>query len=894
MTAATYPAQFEADVVLRTGHTLHVRPIRAEDRDRLLAFYGRLSPETLHARFFDLCSAQRAVVYSPAVVDYALEFGVIGESAGDIVAVAHYFVSRQEPKVAEVAFAIADAVQGVGVGTKLLEVLVAAARAQGVERFEADVLADNRRMLDVFTCMGFAVATAISAGTIHLSFPIASTLLTEQRAAERSQHAAAASMRAIFAPRSIAVVGASRRRGQLGNEIVRNLRATGYRGSLYVVNPNATEIESVRAFPSLCSIDGEVELAVVAVPASHVEAVLDDCVAKKVSAVVIITAGFGETGEEGRTLERRLLEKTRAAGIRMVGPNCMGVINTDPATRMHATFSPVFPPAGNVAMSSQSGALGLAVLDYARSLNIGFSTFISVGNKADVSGNDLIQYWADDPQTDVILLYLESFGNPRKFVEIARRIGRQKPIVAVKAGRSTAGARAASSHTGALASSDAIVDDLFRQSGVIRTDTLEEMFDVATLLANQPLPKGNRVAILTNAGGPGILAADACEGHGLALAQLSEETTARLRVLLPSAASIGNPIDMIASASADQYRVALSLVLTDPGVDSVIAIYIPVLPTEAANVAAAIHDCTAPASRKTVLATFMSAAGSPTSLKPIPAFPFPERAVQALGAATRYSAWRGSPEGRRVRFDDIDRTRLRSLIDNKLSSGGGWLDPLDVAAVLAATRINAPAVSIACSANDAMEAAMGLDFPVALKAYGPELLHKSDVGGVKLGLSDECSVYSAYNDLAAALGDRMTGAIVQPMVNGGVEMMIGATLDPAFGHVIGLGAGGTLVELLGDIAFRLQPLTDTDPDAMLTELRCTKLLHGFRGSKPSDVVALRQTILRVSALLEICPEIREIDINPLKVRESGISAIDTRIRVEALPNGAPSKRRIAY
>ncbi|HSY50044.1 MAG TPA: GNAT family N-acetyltransferase [Thermoanaerobaculia bacterium] len=893
MTVGPYPTQFESEVVLRTGHTLHLRPVRAEDRERLIAFYARLSAEALHARFFDTCTPDRAAAYSPAEVDYDREFGVIGESNEDIIAVAHYFASPRRNNVAEVAFAIADSGQGHGIGTKLLEVLIAAARTHGIDRFEADVLADNRRMLDVFLGMGFIVETDMEAGTVHLSFPIAPTLLTEQRAAERSQTAAAASMRTIFAPRSIAVVGASRRPGQLGNEIVRHLRSTGYRGSLYVVNPHAIDVESVAAFQSMIAIKDEIELAIIAVPAAFVESVLDDCIAKHVSAVVIISAGFGETGEKGRAIERRLLEKVRAAGVRMVGPNCMGVINTDPSVRMQATFADVYPPAGNVAMSSQSGALGLAVLDYARSLHIGFSTFISVGNKADVSGNDLIQYWADDPRTNVILLYLESFGNPRKFSEIARRVGRKKPIVAVKAGRSAGGARAASSHTGALASADAIVDDLFRQAGVIRTDTLEEMFDVAALLAKQPLPKGSRVAIATNAGGPGILAADACEANGLTLARLSRETTEKLRAILPSAASVGNPIDMIASATAEQYRAALQLLLADPGVDSVIAIYIPVLPTEATEVAKAIQGCASDANGKTLLATFMGAAGTPIPLDPVPAYPFPERAVQALAAATRYADWHRTPVGSVISFDDIDQPRLRSIVDATLEHGGGWLEPLDVAAVLAATGINAPAIAFARTADEAMEAAISIGFPVALKAYGQELLHKSEVGGVKLGLPNESSVYTAYEDLLSAIGNRMTGALVQAMASDGVEMMVGATVDPAFGHVIAAGAGGTLVELLNDVAFRLNPLTDADSEAMLSGLRCLKLLRGFRGSKPSDIAALRNVILRVSALLEICPEIRELDLNPTKVRESGAVVVDARIRVERPAVTQPSLR-VAY
>jgi acetyl coenzyme A synthetase (ADP forming)-like protein len=892
MTATAYPMQFESEVVLRTGQTLHLRPVRPQDRDGLLRFYSAMSAESLHSRFFDSCSPDQALTWSPTVVDYDRDFGVIGEDATGIVAVAHYFASRRNPKVAEVAFAIADAGQGRGIGTKLLEVLIAAALTNGIESFEADVLADNRGMLDVFLGMGFVVTTDVAAGTIHLSFPIATTPLAEQRAAARSQTAAAASMRAVFAPSSIAVVGASRHRGQLGNEIVRNLLETGYTGSLYVVNPNAKEVESVPAFASMTAIEGPVELAILAVPAALVETVLDDCIAKRVSAVVIISAGFGETDEAGRALEQRLLRKVRAAGIRMVGPNCMGVINTDPAVRMQATFADVRPPSGNVAMSSQSGALGLAVLDYARSVHIGFSTFISVGNKADVSGNDLIQYWAGDPRTDVILLYLESFGNPRKFAQIARNVGRQKPIVAVKAGRSASGARAASSHTGALASSDVIVDDLFRQSGVIRTDTLEEMFDVAALLANQPLPKGARVAIVTNAGGPGILAADACEANGLALAQLSDETTARLRAILPAAASVSNPVDMIASATPDHYRAALRLVLADSQVDSVIAIYIPVLATAAPDVAEAIRACAGDANGKTILATFMSAAGSPIPLDPVPAFPFPERAVRALACATRYAEWRGSPVGNAVQFDDIDLPRLRPVLDTALEQGGRWLDPHEVSAVLSSIRLDAPEAHFARTGNEAMECAMRIGFPVALKAYGPELLHKSERGGVRLALRDESAVFAAYEELSTVLAGGMTGAVVQAMVPDGVEIMLGVTWDSGFGHIIAIGAGGTLVELLDDVSFRLHPLTDADPEAMLSELRCRKLLAGFRGSKPVDIAALRVAVLRVSALLDICPEIRELDFNPIKVRESGAVVVDARIRVERV-TAAPSLR-IAY
>jgi acetate---CoA ligase (ADP-forming) len=888
-TAAPYPAHFESDVVLRSGRTLRIRPIRPTDRDELLQFYRNLSPDSLYMRFFDTRSAESALRDSPTEVDYDKDFGVVGELAGGIVGIAHYFRSVKLPEMAEVAFAIADRAHGSGIGTHLLQKLATIAQTRGIEEFRAEVLPENQKMLDVFLMSGFDVKSRSAEGSVRVSFPIAPTAQYQDRAAERSQKAAYASMRWIFEPRSIAVVGASRRPGQLGAEILKNLRETGFKGALFGVNPKASEIDGVPCYPSVATIPDPVDLAIIAVPAERVEAVIDDCVEKGVAATVVITAGFAETGAAGRAAEQRLVEKVRAAGIRMVGPNCMGVLNTDPSVNMHATFTSIYPPRGHVAMSSQSGALGLAILDYARSLNIGFSTFISVGNKADVSGNDLIQYWAEDPNTDVMLLYLESFGNPRKFGEIARRVARRKPIVCVKAGRSKAGAKAASSHTGALATSDAIVSDLFRQAGIIRTETLEELFDIAALLANQPLPTGSRVAVVTNAGGPGILAADACEAQGLELAHLSEETTAALRSFLPAAASVGNPVDMIASASAEHYRRSIAGVLADPNVDSVLVIYIPVLATDAAAVSAVIREAGAAAGGKTMVATFMSAQGTMTRLAPVPSFPFPERAVNALARATRYAAWRRRPVGKEPVSDDIDRDAMRAIVEGK----DGWLSATDVCALLRTAKIPTAKMAPATSVYETVEAAMRIGFPVVVKAQGPELLHKTESGAVKLDLQDEREVREAYTELQQRLGDKMTGVIVQEMITGGVEVMTGATEDPTFGHVIVLGAGGTLVELLGDVSFRIHPLTDTDAADMLGEVRLSRMLKGFRGSKPSDLEAIRDVLLRLSAVLTICPEIRELDINPLKALEKGAVVVDARIRVSPFAPQPPS-RRIAY
>jgi acetyl coenzyme A synthetase (ADP forming)-like protein len=856
---ATYPSYLESDVVLRTGRTLRLRPVRHEDREHLIRFYTRLSPDSLHSRFFDTRTPESAADASPADVDYRREFGIVGEVSGQIVAVAHYFASAAHADVAEVAFAIRDDMQGCGIGTQLLEKLAGIARVNDVTRFEAETLAENRPMLDVFLNSGFEVVSRSAEGIVRVTFPIAATAQSEARTAERSQKAAYASIRPIFEPRTIAVIGASRRPGQLGTEIVRNLRQNGFRGSLFAVNPKAAEIEGVTTVASLMDIPGIVDLAIIAVPAAAVGSVVDDCITKGVCASVVITAGFGETGSEGRLAEQKLMEKVRASGMRMVGPNCMGVINTDPSVKMQATFASIFPPAGTIAMSSQSGALGLAILDYARALNIGFSTFISVGNKADVSGNDLIQYWAEDLRTRVILLYLESFGNPRKFAQIARRVGKTKPIVVVKAGRSASGARAASSHTGALATDDAIVADMLRQSGVIRTDTVEEMFDVATVLAHQPLPRGRRVAIVTNAGGPGILAADACEANGLQLAQLSDATTKKLREFLPPTASVANPIDMIASATPEHYARTLRAVLVDPAVDSVLAIYIPVLPTDAPDTAAVIRETAQFTQGKTLVATFMGTQGVPAPLAPVPSFPFPERAVAALALAAKYAEWRAKPIGHVPELDDVDETTLRAIVDKKLEAGGGWLGPIEARDLLNAAGIPVAALEVAADHEDAADAA----------------------------------IRDAVEDMEERLGSSMTGVVVQKMVPRGVEMMLGASADPTFGHLIAVGAGGTLVELLADVAFRIHPLTDSDAEEMLQQVRISKMLAGVRGAAAADSNAVKNAISRVSALVAICPEIRELDINPLIAMPDGVVAVDARVRIEAIFQGPPS-RRISY
>ncbi len=620
---------------------------------------------------------------------------------------------------------------------------------------------------------------------------------------------------------------------------------------------------------------------------------VDDCIAKGVKAIVVVSAGFAEVGADGARLQEQLLERVRDAGIRMIGPNGMGLLNTNPAVRLNATFSSTYPPVGHVAMSTQSGALGLAMLEYAKELNIGMSSFVSVGNKADVSGNDLIQYWADDPRTDVILLYLESFGNPRTFSRLARQVARRKPIVAVKSGRSDAGSRAAASHTGALATPDSAVNALFDQAGIIRTDTLEEMFDVAALLVRQPLPRGPRVAILTNAGGAGILATDAAASRGLKIATLSDATAAELRTFLPDAASVHNPIDMLSSASAADYERALEIVLADEQVDSVLVIFVPQLVTDDHVVGASVHAAARHASGKPVVATFMRAAGPPAEIAPVPCYRFPEAAAGALAHAARYSAWRNEPIGHTVTFTDIDTKYARGIIDRAMARGGGWLTPMDAQALLDAFHIPVALAEVANTEEEAVRSAAHLGYPVAVKAIGPGLVHKSDVGGVKLGLATERQVRDACRDLDARLGDWMTTLLVQRMSPSGVELFVGITQDPTFGPLLLCGPGGTLVELFGPPAVQLLPLTDRQASAALNAKPTRMLLEGYRGMPPADRTAAHEMLLRLSQLADLCPEVQELDLNPVSLFRQDLSVLDARIRVGAT-TARHMARRVSY
>jgi len=704
------------------------------------------------------------------------------------------------------------------------------------------------------------------------------------------------SLEPLFRPRSIAVIGASRRRDSIGGAILHNLTLQPFQGPVYAINPNATHIQAFPAYPSIDAVPGEVDLAIIVVPAAGVLDAVEACGKKGVKALVVISAGFKEVGEEGAKLETRLRETVRRYKMRLVGPNCLGILNADPAVAMNATFAPVQPPPGRVAFSSQSGALGLAILDYARKLNVGISQFVSVGNKADVSGNDLIEFWEEDDGTDVILLYLESFGNPVKFTQLARRVARTKPIVAVKSGRTESGRRAASSHTGALAGSDIAVDALFRQSGVIRTDTIEELFDTALLLALQPIPTGPRVAILTNAGGPGIMAADACEGSGLKLPALDPKTLKALRAFLPAEASTRNPVDMIASANAESYEKAVRLLHGDKNVDAVIVIFVPPLVTGAQEVAKAIL-AGAHGSAKPILSCFLGSHGVPESLRSlqlgnIPSFSFPESAARALARVVRYGVWKAAPAGKVPSLPNVDRAKAdRALAAARATlpqggAAGGWMPVGPMNDLLAAYGVTVNAARVATNRGEAAAMAKALGFPVVMKLRSPEVVHKSDVGGVRLNVRTEEEAAEAFDTIRGALKKAkpdatFEGVSVERMVGGGVETIVGMTRDPGFGPIVLFGLGGVAVELLRDVQVRLAPLTDRDAEEMLSGIRGRELLTGYRGAPPVNRASLLDLLHRVSLLASDHPEILELDLNPVLALPGAAPcvALDARVKL---------------
>ena len=888
-------AHYSAEEVLRDGGSIHVRAIRPDDRDRLLQHFKSLSQESIYHRFFGI---KRTMTDEELVrltqLDFVGHVGLVAtlrDASGErFIGVARY-IRGADPTHAEVSFAVTDEHQGRGIGSLLLDHLSRIARSSGIVELEADVLGDNNRMLEVLSKSGFKVRRSNSSGVIHVNFPTEETQGTIEASSAREWFATARSVAWILKPQSVAVIGASRDPGKIGGAIIANLKRFGFNGAIYAVNRNATEVQGLQGYRSISAINAPIDLAVIATPAETVEAEIAECARVGVHSAVIISSGFAEVSDAGRARQERIFEIVRQSGMRMVGPNCMGVLNTDPAIRLNATFAPVEPPTGNLGMYSQSGALGIAILDHARQRNLGLSSFISAGNRADVSNNDLLAYWADDPNTAVIVLYLESVGNPLKFARLAREVAHKKPIVAVKSGRSAAGSRAAASHSASLANLDIAVDALFEQAGVIRTATLEELFDVSAILSMQPVPAGPRVGVVTNAGGPAIMLADACEARGLVLPLPGPGTIDKLRKFLPKASGLANPIDMTAGASANDYEQTIAAVGNDPSVDAVVAIYIPPIVTQPQAAAAGIaRGAAAVPAHKPVLTVFISTAGPPAELNQgargaIPAYSFPENAAMALAAANRYGRWRARPRGEVLTLGRFARETIRTVVDRALEGAktSRWLGPTDLAIMLRAAGIEV-ALAERTTVADACDVANRLGYPLVAKAIVPGLIHKSDVGCVILDIDSTQAAADAVRTLqerTVAIGSKLEDLLLQRQINGGIEMMAGVTSDPTFGPLLVCGLGGAMVELIKDASFRLHPVSDLDADEMVRSLRSSRILDGYRGGAAGDRAALNLLMMRLSALVEVVPELIELDLNPIKLLAPGKGAIvvDGRLRL---------------
>jgi len=867
------------DVVLRDGSTLRLRPPTAEDEGVLISFFEALSPESRYLRFHGATMIGRPTVSVALETDWARRGSLLGELVDDTatlrpVALATY-VRLRDPSRAEVAFAVADELHGRGIGTRLLERLAEHASAVGIEEFVAEVLPGNAAMLRVFDDAGFETTRSLQGGVVEVALRLdAAHPAVVERRDERDHIAVAASLKPFFEPRSVAVIGASPRRGTIGGELFRNILAADFTGAAYPVNRGAEAVGGVPGYGDIADVPVVVDLAVICVPGANVVDATRSALATGVKAICVISAGFAETGAEGRDRQAELLALVRAHGARLIGPNCLGVSSN--ATRLNATFARRAAPPGRIGFSSQSGALGLALLEEADERGLGLSSFVSIGNKADVSSNDLLEYWQDDPNTDVVLLYLESFGNPRKFARVASRVARTKPILAMRSGTSRSGARAASSHTAALAGSDAAVEALFWQAGVLRARTLEELLDAAVLLSSQPLPRGNRIAVVTNAGGLGILCADACEAAGLSLPPLEPATTAALARVVPAEASSANPVDLLGSATAGTYEVALPIVLADPGIDAVIVLFVPPVVATTADVAAAIASVSATAD-KPILPVVISADGSPVG-----SFTYPESAARALGLAARRAAWLRRPVAEAPHLDRLDHGAAAAVVARVLAdTDDAWLDASDLRALLAAYGLPLVGERTATDADAAVSAAEELGYPVVVKTAAAGA-HKTETGGVHLDLRDEAAVRRACGAVNGPV-------LVQQYVTGGVELLVGAVQDPVFGPLVAFGPGGVYAELIGSTRFALAPLGEIDVDELISSGKAAKLVDGWRGGPAADRAAVADLIHRVGRLAEDFPEVAELDLNPVIARPNGCIAVDARVRLRRLAATASSK-----
>jgi acyl-CoA synthetase (NDP forming)/GNAT superfamily N-acetyltransferase len=920
--AGTYPAELECDVLLLDGRSARLRAIRPEDAPTLRAFGAKLSTETVYFRFF---SPRRSIgdeeIAHYVTVDYFDRLALVAVVDGELVAVARYdrctdsppgaraggdAASGQGMDDAEVAFVVRDDHQGRGLGTVLLEHLASAAVQRGIGRFVADVLPENYRMINVFRSVGFDEHALLDSGVIRVTMELASRPEYIERVEGRDWTAAVRSIEHILRPASIAVVSAGSQDGSVGADIVRNLLSGGYTGAVLPVDPQAESVCGLSSYASLSDVPGPIDLAVITVARRLLSDVVRACGSKGVGGLVVVSSGASDDEAQSESSDRDLVELARNFGMRLVGPECMGVINTCPEIRMNASVAQRPPPPGRVAFSSQSGGLGIALLGEMGARGLGVSSFVSLGNKADVSGNDLLRFWEADAQTDVIVVYLESFGNPRKFSRIARRVARKKPIVAMKSARTASGRRGAYSQ-GAGTVPDEAIDALFRQAGVIRVGTLEELLQVTGLLASQPLPAGRAVAIVGNAGGCGVLTADACESYGLEVTELSPRTQQRLAEAVSRGVATSNPIDLADSATANEYRRVLEIVLEDEAVDALVVTFTPPGPEGAEEIAQAVAEAASSAT-KPVLANFIVTDGTLSALRSgprrVPWFAYPESAARALARVAPYAEWVGRSEGIVPSFDDLDVGAAREIVTEALAGQAGpfevvpaattarsvWLDTASAFKLLEAYGIPIlPWVRVS-SATEAVDGARSVGFPVALKLDAPVLVHKSDVGGVRVNLGSADEVAAAAEALLTRFGPGVS-LVVQPMGPEGVETVVGLVEDPSFGPLVMFGFGGKQAELLRDQMWSLVPMTTQDVRELVSGLRSSPLLTGYRGSALVDLSGLGEVLSRVARLAEDIPEVAEMSLNPVVASADGAVALDARVRVETVLHEPPLLRR---
>jgi acyl-CoA synthetase (NDP forming)/GNAT superfamily N-acetyltransferase len=891
---STAQAAGHAYALLADGSTVEIRPAGPADFDAVKAMHEAMSPDNSYLRFFNLSRTAaereaRRICREPRPGQVAL----LALRAGEVVGCASYDAPADSLNAAEVAFAVADHMHHRGIATLLLEHLVSHARSHQITVFTAETLSENAPMLKVFTDVGLPVQRHYEDGVWELTFPLPSedggTALDSylNAVAERERRADTASLRRVLAPESVVVIGASRRPGTVGRAILDNIRAGGYSGRVYAVNPRARQIGGEHCLASVLDLPEPADLAVIAVPAAAVLDVAQQCGQRGVRALVVITSGLDTAASAD------LLAVCRRHGMRLVGPNCFGV--AVPAIGLDATFAAQHPLPGVAGLVMQSGGLGLAMVDQLSRLGIGISSFASVGNKLDVSSNDMLMWWEHDGVTKLAVLYIESFGNPRKFARTARRVSASMPVLAVEAGRSPAGQRAAASHTAAVATPLVSREALFEQAGVITTSAFGDLVETTALLASQPVPAGRTVAIVSNIGGAGVLAADACTDLGLTVHRPHGLTSRRLRTLVPDTGAVGGPIDTTAAISAENFRQCLELLAADDEVDAMIALVLPTAAT--GDLVAAIQQAEA----RVPLAAVVLDQPESVRLLPraesgdqIPAYGYPEAAVGAMARAARYGAWRTEPRGQVPSFPDIRTEDALMLVRGFFHAtlGGGWMPPDQTAELLRCYGIPLAELIPVRSEDEAVRAFEAVAGPVVLKADVPGLVHKTDAGAVALDLHTESDVRGAYRALTERFGKRQRQVLVQPMIAGGTEVIVGVADDHMFGPLVVFGLGGVATEVLADHTARLTPLTDTDADRLIHSIRSAPLLLGHRGSPPADLAALRDLLLRVSRLADDLPEVTELDLNPVIARPDGAYVVDARIKVRPYQAQDPFLRKL--